>query len=254
MVTASFDYSGSVVLVTGGTRGIGRAIADAFARSGATVVVCGRTEPGESTHEFVACDVRDSAQVSALAATIVERHGRVDVLVNNAGGAPLVDSASASPRFNERIVALNLLAPIIVAQAVYPAMAGAGGVIINVSSVSGMRANPNGVAYGAAKAGLINVSETLAAEWGPAIRVVTLSLGLVVTEEAAIYYGDAEGIAAIGRTIPLGRMGEPTDAADACLFIASPLARWLTGANVVLHGGGELPAYLGVTTNAALRS
>jgi NAD(P)-dependent dehydrogenase (short-subunit alcohol dehydrogenase family) len=249
---------GSVVLVTGGTRSIGRAIAEGFLGSGAEVEICARNPPAETVERdgrsavFTPCDVRDPDQVAALVEGVVARRGRLDVLVNNAGGAPPAPSATASPRFNEKIVALNLLAPLMLAQAVHPVMVGQpdGGVIINVSSVSGMRANPTGAAYGAAKAGLLNLTETLAVEWGPAIRVVALTLGLIVTEEAGVYYGDADGLASVSATIPLGRMGTPADAAAACLFLASPAAAWMSGTNLVLHGGGERPAYLGASTGA----
>src|SRR5690606_31367266 len=199
---------------------------------------------------FVPCDVREPEQIKAVVDAAVERFGRIDVLVNNAGGAPPAASATVSPRFNERIVALNLLAPMNFAQAVHDTMQAqeSGGVIINISSVSGIRPNPMGAAYGAAKAGLINLSETLASEWGPKIRVLTLTVGLIVTEEAHLFYGDEEGIARVANTIPARRMGNPDDIADVCVFLASPLARWMTGTNVMVHGGGELPAYLAAST------
>jgi NAD(P)-dependent dehydrogenase (short-subunit alcohol dehydrogenase family) len=250
------DYTGKVVVVTGGTKGIGRVLTHAFLDAGANVVICARNAPeqpvaaGGREAVFVACDVRDPEQIKAVVQTAVDRFGRIDVLVNNAGGAPPAPSATVSPRFNERIVALNLLAPINFAQAVHDQMQAQpeGGVIINIASVSGTRPNPNGVAYGAAKAGLINVSDTLATEWGPKIRVVTLTAGLIVTEEAHLFYGDDEGIRAVGNTIPARRMGTPDDIADACLFLGSPMASWITGTNVFVHGGGEIPAYLGAST------
>ena len=168
------DMTARVVIVTGGTKGIGKVITETFLDHGADVVICARNAPdapvtaGGKTAEFVPCDVRDPEQIKTVVAAAVERFGRVDVLINNAGGAPPAPSATVSPRFNERIVALNLLAPINFAQAVHDTMQAqdSGGVIINISSVSGARANPMGVAYGAAKAGLNNVSETLATEWG----------------------------------------------------------------------------------------
>jgi NAD(P)-dependent dehydrogenase (short-subunit alcohol dehydrogenase family) len=250
------DMTGRVVIVTGGTKGIGKVITETFLDHGANVVICARNAPDEPvtaggmTAEFVPCDVRDPDQIKTVVASAVERFGRVDVLINNAGGAPPAPSATVSPRFNERIVALNLLAPINFAQAVHDTMQAqdSGGVIINISSVSGARANPMGVAYGAAKAGLNNVSETLATEWGPKIRVVTLTVGLIVTDEAHLFYGDDEGITRVGNTIPARRMGRPDDIADAVLFLSSPLARWITGTNVFVHGGGEIPAYLGAST------
>ncbi|HEX5095075.1 MAG TPA: SDR family oxidoreductase [Acidimicrobiia bacterium] len=247
------SFDGQVVLVTGGGRGIGRGIASAFAAEGASVVVCGRTEPESLPNgvTFVACDVRDAEHVSALFATIAQRFGRLDVLVNNAGGAPPSDSATVSPRFTAGIIALNLTAAIVCAQGAYGLMAQqeSGGSIVNIASVSGVRPSPNTAAYGAAKAGLLNLTETLAVEFAPKVRVNAVTVGLVVTEQAHLFYGDDDGIAAVGRTVPLGRMADPSDIADVCLFLASPLARYVSGANVLVHGGGERPAYMDAARN-----
>ncbi len=244
--------SGRVVIVTGATRGLGRRIAGRFLEAGAEVMACARNEPetpisagGRQAH-FVAADVRDPAQIEAVAEAAVDHHGRIDVLVNNAGGAPPTDSATVSPRFNDKVVALNLLAPMTFSQVANRVMQeqDSGGVIINVSSVSGTRANPGGVAYGAAKAGLLNMTETLAVEYGPKVRVVALTVGMIVTEQAQVHYGDDDAIAAIGGTLAAGRMGEPDDVAGACLFLASPLAGWITGTSLEVHGGGSAPRYL----------
>ncbi len=250
------DFTGKTVIVTGGTKGIGQVIASSFLAHGANVVICARNAPeapvavGANEAVFVACDVRDPEQVKAVAQTALDRFGRIDVLVNNAGGAPPADSATVSARFNERIIALNLLAPITFSQAVHDAMQAndSGGVILNISSVSGVRPNPAGVAYGAAKAGLSNVAQTLAVEWGPKIRVLTVTVGLIVTEEAHLFYGDQTGIDRVAATIPARRMGTPDDIADVVLFLASPMARWMTGTDVAVHGGGEIPAYLAAST------
>src|SRR5213078_111833 len=117
-------FDGQAVIVTGGCRGIGRGIAQRFAEAGAHVLVCCRTEP-ESLPDgvaFVAADVREPDQIDAVLADCAQRFGRVDVLINNAGGSPPADSATVSPRFNERVVQLNLLAAMSFSQAVYPAM------------------------------------------------------------------------------------------------------------------------------------
>ncbi|MEL0140691.1 MAG: SDR family oxidoreductase, partial [Acidimicrobiaceae bacterium] len=157
---------------------------------------------------------------------------------------------TVSPRFNEKIVALNLLAPMLFSQAVHDIMQAQddGGVIVNIASVSGTRANPKGVAYGAAKAGLINMTETLAHEWGPKIRVIAPVVGMIVTEDAHLFYGDQAGIDAVGAKLPLGRMGEPADVADVVLFCVSPLARWMSGCAIPVDGGGEGAAYLDAAT------
>jgi NAD(P)-dependent dehydrogenase (short-subunit alcohol dehydrogenase family) len=244
---AAWDFSGRVVLVTGGAKGIGRVIVDQFAGAGATVVACGRNEPDDLPGaSFITCDVRDPEQVDTMVARIVDEHGQLDVAVNNAGGSPSAEAATASPRFSEAIIRLNLLAPLHVAQAANRVMQEQldGGSIVNIASVSGIRPSPTTAAYGAAKAGLLNLTQTLAVEWAPKVRVNAVTAGLIRTELAAMHYGDEEGIAAVGATVPLGRMGDPSDVASACLYLASPLAAYISGANIVVHGGGERPAYL----------
>jgi NAD(P)-dependent dehydrogenase (short-subunit alcohol dehydrogenase family) len=118
------------------------------------------------------------------------------------------------------------------------------GSIVNLASVSGVRPSPSTVAYGAAKAGLLNATQTLAVELAPKVRVNAVVVGYVVTEQSHLFYGDDEGIRAVGATVPLGRMAVPDDIADVCLFLASPLARYVTGAQVLVHGGGERPSYI----------
>jgi NAD(P)-dependent dehydrogenase (short-subunit alcohol dehydrogenase family) len=241
-------FEGRAVIVTGGCRGVGRGIAQGFADAGADVVICCRNEPESYPPEwlFVAADVREPDQVDAVVAATVDRFGRLDVLVNNAGGSPPADTATASPRFTAGIIALNLTAPIVFAQRANTVMQTQedGGAIVNIASVSGVRASPETAAYGAAKAGLLNATKTMAVEFAPKVRVNAVVVGLVVTEQAHLFYGDEAGIAAVGATVPLGRMAEPSDVADVCLFLASPLARYVTGADVLVHGGGERPAYM----------
>ena len=254
-----FDLTAKTAIVTGGTKGLGREIATRLLDHGADVVVCARNEPLEPVRsadrvaEFVAADVRDAEQIAAVVRSTLDRTGRIDILVNNAGGAPPAESATVSPRFNEKIIELNLLAPLMFSQAVHDTMQTQtdGGVIINIASVSGQRANPKGVAYGAAKAGLINMTQTLAHEWGPKIRVLAPVVGMIVTDDAHLFYGDQDGIDAIGAILPMKRMGEPADVADVVLFCVSPLARWMTGCIVPIDGGGEGAAYLDAATGEA---
>ncbi len=249
----SLDMSGKVVIVTGGSRGVGRGISERFLEAGAEVVVCGRKQPEELPGAggrralFCDADVREVEQIERVIAFTRERLGRLDVLVNNAGGAPPAEAASASPRFSESIIRLNLIAPLHFAQRANAVMQEqeTGGSIINIASVSALRPSPGAAAYGAAKAGLLSLTQTLAVEWAPRVRVNAVTAGMIRTEQAHLHYGDEEGIAAVGASVPLGRMGEPRDVGDACLYLASPLARYVSGASLLVHGGGEKPAYLG---------
>jgi len=256
-MSVSIDMAGRTVLVTGGGRGVGRGIAERFLAAGADVVICSRNAPealpeadGRRAH-FVAGDVREVEQVDAIVTAAARRSGRLDVLVNNAGGAPAADAATASPRFSEGIIRLNLIAPLLCAQRANAVMQSQpdGGVIVNVASVSALRPSPGTAAYGAAKAGLLSLTQTLAVEWAPRVRVVAVTAGMIRTEQAELHYGDADGIAAVGATVPLGRMGEPADVGDACLFLASPLARYVSGASLLVHGGGERPAFPAAARN-----
>jgi NAD(P)-dependent dehydrogenase (short-subunit alcohol dehydrogenase family) len=251
------DMSGKVVIVTGGCRGIGRGITLRFLEAGADVVICCRHEPDELPSAagrgaaFVEADVRDAEQIERVIAFTTERHGRLDVLVNNAGGSPPADSATAPPKFSAAIINLNLVAPLLFAQQANAVMQQQpdGGTIVNIASVSGIRPSPGTAAYGAAKAGVINLTQTLAVEWGPKVRVNAVTAGLVRTEQSHLWYGDEEGIAAVGATVPLGRMADPADIADVCLFLASPLARYVSGESITVHGGGESPAYRDAAKN-----
>jgi NAD(P)-dependent dehydrogenase (short-subunit alcohol dehydrogenase family) len=242
----TFDFSNQVVVVTGGSRGVGAGIVGAFAAAGANVVTCGRHGAEVAGATFVKADVRQPEQARLVIETAVEQFGRLDVLINNAGGSPNVMAGAASPRFIESVVALNLLAPFYCAQAAQRVMAGQedGGAMVNVASISGLRPSPGTSAYGAAKAGLINLTSTLAVEWAPLIRVNCVSAGLLETDAGDEHYGGPEGLARVAATVPMGRMGSVEDVASACLFLSSPAAAFITGANLVVHGGGEWPAYL----------
>jgi NAD(P)-dependent dehydrogenase (short-subunit alcohol dehydrogenase family) len=243
----TYDFSNRAVVVTGGSRGVGAGIVAAFVAAGADVVTCGRHEAETPGATFVVADVRQPEQAQLVVDTAVERFGRLDVLINNAGGSPHRLAADVSPRFADAVVALNLLAPFYCAQAAQRVMSGQedGGSIVNVTSVSALRPSPGASIYGAAKAGLINMAATLAVEWAPAVRINCISAGLLETDAGDEHYGGPAGLVRVAATVPLGRMGGPDDVAHACLFLASEGASYISGANLVLHGGGEWPSYLG---------
>ncbi len=249
-MTIAVDLRERVALVTGGARGVGRGIADRLRDAGATVVVCGRTtpEPGALPDDvvFLVADVRDPDSVAALVDAVAERFGRLDVAVNNAGGAPGTDAATASPRYSEKVLALNLAAAVHVSQAANAVMQRqeGGGSIVNVASLSGLRPSPGTAVYGAAKAGLVSLTTSLAMEWAPKVRVNAVSAGMVRTELFEDYYGGPDGAAAVAATVAMGRVAEPADVGNAVAWLASDLAAFVSGANLVVHGGGERLAFL----------
>jgi NAD(P)-dependent dehydrogenase (short-subunit alcohol dehydrogenase family) len=241
------EFASKVALVTGGTRGIGRVIAAKLAASGARVVVCGREAVNLPPNiGFIACDVRDPEAVKAMIAEIVAREGGLDFVVNNAGGSPAASAATASPRFSERVIQLNLLAPLHVSQAAYTQLRARQGAIVNIASVSGVRPSPGTAAYGAAKAGLLSLTESLAHEWGPEIRVNAVVVGYIETETTDATYGDAEKQAAIAGNIAAGRLGKAEEIAEAVKFLLSPAASYITGTSLAVHGGGERPPFLDI--------
>jgi NAD(P)-dependent dehydrogenase (short-subunit alcohol dehydrogenase family) len=244
----SVDLSGRAVLVTGGTKGLGRGLATAFVAAGADVLVCARTEPRALPDgiAFMQADLRDPDAASGAVEATAARFGRLDVVVNNAGGSPEAEAATVSPRFIEKVVALNLLAPFYVAQRANAVMQqqDEGGVIVNIGSLSGQRPSPGSAAYGAAKAGLANLTRTLAMEWAPKVRVNMVTVGYLETEDSLAHYGGPDGVATVGAAMPMGRMVQPNDVAQAVLWLASPEAAFVTGADVAVNGGGEPPPFL----------
>lgn len=246
------DLRGKVVLVTGGTMGAGKGIALRFLEMGAEVIICARNEPETPVAAdgraaaFIPANVRKLEDIERVLDEVMERHGRLDVLINNAGGSPPADAATASPRFSASIIDLNLTAPLNFSQKANAIMQqqDEGGCIVNIGSVSGLRPSPETAAYGAAKAGLLNLSTSLAVEWAPKVRVNVIAAGMILTEKSEMHFGQGAIREAVEKTAPMGRMALPRDVADVCLFLASPLASYVTGASILLHGGGEWPAFL----------
>ena len=241
------DLAGRVALVTGGSRGIGRGIAATLAAAGARVVTCARSAADPVTGgRHLECDVRDPEAVAALVEDVVATEGRLDLLVNNAGGAPSALAADASSRFHDKVIGLNLSAPLLVSQAANRVMQAqdSGGTIVNISSISAHRPAPTIAAYAAAKAGLDSLTKSLAMEWGPKVRVNAIDVGLCRTDVTDDHYGGDDRVARIEATIPLGRMAEPAEVGNVVAFLASDLASYVSGATVACHGGGEPPVFL----------
>jgi NAD(P)-dependent dehydrogenase (short-subunit alcohol dehydrogenase family) len=244
------DMKGKSVIVTGGSSGVGWGITTRFFEVGADVVICDLKEPaelpsqGERKALYIKADVRDPEQIEGVVNLAKESFGRLDVLVNNAGGSPPTDTVA--PKLAESIIRLNLIGPMHFSQKANAVMQeqDEGGVIINIASVSAIRPSPGTAAYAAAKAGLLSLTQTLAVEWAPKVRVNAITSGMIETELSRLHYGDGEGLAAVAATVPLGRMGLPRDVADVCLFLASPLSSYISGAGILMHGGGEKPAFL----------
>ena len=234
------DLTGKVVLVTGGSQGIGRAIALTFARHGASIVACDSdqfsllgvtAELAEVGAEVLAApfDVRDVDAVESLRDATRARFGALDVLVNNAGGtyeAPFVES---NPKGDETLVLENLLSATWVTRAALPLLSD-GGSIINVTTIETGRGAPGYALYAAAKAGLESLTRTLALELGArGIRVNSVAPDVIPTA----------GVVAVPdppRT-PLPRLGTPEDVANVVLFLASPLASFVTGTSIPVDGG-----------------
>ncbi len=242
-----YDFSDQTVLVTGGSRGIGRQICQAFAEAGGQVFTCSRRAPETPfDSDRIQCesiDVRDPEATAGWLARCSERSGGIDVLVNNAGGAPSVVSAEAPPKLTNKILELNLNAPLVLATQVHPYMVDRehGGAIVNIVSISSHRPTPTGAVYGAAKAGLMNATTSLAVEWGPQIRVNCVVAGLVETELTADHYGDAKSKSVITDAIPAGRFARAEEIAHAVLFLSARDSSYVSGAALEVYGGGEWP-------------
>lgn len=252
------DFAGKVVAVTGGGRGVGRGVVEAFLAAGADVEFCGRTQPetlpesGGRAACFRSVDVRDAAQNERWIADVVERHGRLDVLVNNVGGSPFGRFEAGSPRYFQAITEINFLSAAVATRAAFEPLRAASGSVINITSISARRPSPGTAVYGAAKAALESLTRSLAVEWAPDIRVNAVSSGLVHTESAVDHYGTPEQYAQVARTIPRGRMASPEELGNVCVMLASPLSSHVTGAVIPVDGGGEWPAFLTHTPNAGI--
>ena len=250
----NINFKNKTVVITGGSKGIGLEITKTFLKHQANVIILARNKPKRKIQSkdnagyFIECDIRNTESIDSAIKDIASKYKSIDVLINNAGGAPMADSLKASPKFHEAIIDLNLTAPLNLSQKIAKKMIKQKTVsnIINISSVTATRPTPGSAAYGAAKGALVNLTKTLAVEWAPKIKVNSIIVGYIETENSILHYGSKSEIKKVAQTIPLKRMGQPQDVANACVFFASDLAEWVTGSALEVHGGGESPAYLDV--------
>jgi len=232
-----------VALVVDGAHGLGRGITDGLLAAGASVAVAARSQPDElpGGARFFRADVREAAEADDLVAGVTGHYGRLDVVVTGVGGARPAEAATASARFSTAVVTANLLAPLHVATAANRVMQDqdGGGAIVTLGSLDALQPAPGAAAYGAAKAGVVSLTQSLAAEWGPKVRVNCVSVGVVAADPTGVPEdGD------LAEAVALGRPGTAADVAEAVTWLASPASAYVSGANLVLHGGGPRPAFL----------
>jgi NAD(P)-dependent dehydrogenase (short-subunit alcohol dehydrogenase family) len=244
-----FDLTGKVILVTGGSRGLGFAMCTAFADAGATVVISSRKlDSCQRAAEAIerdtgraclplACHVGDWAACDALVETVYEKYNRIDVLVNNAGMSPLYASPSTVSReLFDKVIGVNLAGPFRLAAIVGEQMArGDGGSIINVSSIAAVAPSASELPYAAAKAGLNNLTQGLAHTLGPKVRCNCIMPGPFLTDIATAWSDEVKS--AMVALVPLGRAGQPQEIIGAALYLASDASRFTNGAIIKVDGG-----------------
>lgn len=241
-------FAGKQVLVTGGSRGIGRAVSLAFARSGARVAFCYQSDPvaaaevqqiGEGLQiEAYQADVADPAAAAALVAQVEERQGKVDVLVNNAGVFPAAWVVEMTDADWDKVVRVNLFSVFYCSRAVLPGMiAAGGGAIVNIASIAGQRGSARHAHYAAAKGGVLAFTRSLAREViGHNIRVNAVSPGRIVTDLLLAQQNPQEQARWMADT-PAQRLGMPEEVAEAVLFLASPASSYIVGETLAVNGG-----------------
>ncbi len=249
-----FDLSGKVAVVTGSTKGIGKAIAEAFAQAGARVVISSRKQDkcdevaaaindAGAAAIAVPCNISHKQQLQALVDATLEKWDRIDVLVCNAAVNPYFGPLADIPEdAYEKIMDTNVKSNLWLCNMVIPQMAERkDGAVIIISSIGGLKGNEGVGAYGISKAAEMQLARNLAVEWGPAnIRVNCIAPGLVRTDFARALWEDPKASAQAVASYPIGRLGEPGDIAGAALFLAAPSGSFVTGHTLVVDGGNTI--------------
>lgn len=244
-MTELFDLSGKVAVVTGSTRGLGYAIAEALIAHGATVIVS--SEDADDTAAAaeklggvgIVCNVADDAAIAALVAEVTARFGGIDILVSNAGiqGGPPADPLDMT--IFDRVIAVNLRSMAVLTRHALPVMAGRDGAsVILIASIAGLRGNARIDAYALAKAGVVQLARNLAVQWGPkGVRTNAIAPGLIATRFADGLLGDEAFMARRMQMTPLRRVGQPEEIAGAAVFLAAPAGGFVNGQVLVVDGG-----------------
>ncbi|GAA4362708.1 glucose 1-dehydrogenase [Nocardioides caricicola] len=256
MILDDFRLTDQVAIVTGGGAGIGRAIAVAFAEAGADVVVAARTQGSldetvraiEATGRSglaVVADVMVEEDLERLVAATLERFGKVSILVNNAGGSLPRPAMQTSQRYLTTALHFNAVAPFLLSKLAAQAMVDThgSGSIVNISSRSGDLVMTSMLAYGAGKAALNMITQNLAADLAPTVRVKAIGVGGVATQAMDFVMNDDGLRSTYEQNTPMGRIGQPRDIAAAALYLAAPASSWVTGVVLRVDGGTTAPSF-----------
>lgn len=241
MTTITKSLNDKIAIVTGGAQGIGRGIADQLAAHGAIVIVGDLRDPGDGSYPWIELDVADEPSVAACIAQVIEQHGRIDIVVNNAGIMFEVDVTAQDLDSWNRMLAVNLTGPLLMTKHAAPHMP-EGSAIVNVGSIEGDRCNPAHAAYAASKSGVHGLTRAAAIDLGPkGIRCNAVAPGWIDTDLNASYvdsHPDRElVIAELAKLHPVGHVGDPADVGDVVAWLAGDTARFVTGQVITIDGG-----------------